>query len=173
MPEAAPPGRAAGWLQPVRPAHGARGLSVLSSERHRRDGLRLARVRLLTGAFTEDTTFEAADWRSSGVAFGQPILGGDNFRHNVRLVNRLRDEVARPMGLTVAQLALAWVVRNPSRHHGDGRRARARRDRRKRRRRAVQLSRARRGARSKRSWTSAAGRVDVFRPFRWAMEVWD
>ena len=68
---------------------------------------------LLTGAFTESTTFDEADWRSNGVAFGQPILGGDNFRHNVRLVNRLRDEVARPRGLTVAQLALAWVVRNP------------------------------------------------------------
>src|SRR5689334_6194381 len=58
---------------------------------------------LLTGAFTEDTTFEDADWRSNGVAFGQPILGGQNFRHNVRLVQRLRDEVAAPMGLTVAQ----------------------------------------------------------------------
>src|SRR5204863_4375074 len=68
---------------------------------------------LLTGAFTEDTTFDPADWRSMGVAFGQPILGGENFRHNVRLVNRLRDEVAKPRGLTVAQLALAWVVRNP------------------------------------------------------------
>src|SRR6185437_7784729 len=68
---------------------------------------------LLTGGFTEDTTFAAADWRAGGVAFGQPILGGDNFRHNVRLVNRLRDEVAAPKGLTVAQLALAWVVRNP------------------------------------------------------------
>src|SRR5258708_3422043 len=68
---------------------------------------------LLTGAFTEDTTFDAADWRANGVAFGQPILGGDNFRHNVRLVNRLLKEVARPRGLTVAQLALAWVVRHP------------------------------------------------------------
>ena len=47
------------------------------------------------------------------MAFGQPILGGDNFRHNVGLVNRLRDEVAAPKGLTVAQLALAWVLRNP------------------------------------------------------------
>src|SRR6202048_1417291 len=68
---------------------------------------------LLSGAFTEETTFEPADWRSNGVAFGQPILGGDNFRHNVSLVNRLRDEGAHPLALTVAQLALAWVVRNP------------------------------------------------------------
>ena len=68
---------------------------------------------LLTGAFTEDTTFEPSDWRAGGVAFGQPILGGDNFRHNVRLVQRLRDEVATPRGVTVAQLALAWVLHNP------------------------------------------------------------
>lgn len=68
---------------------------------------------LLTGAFTEETTFEANDWRAGGIAFGQPILGGDNFRGNVRLVNRLRDEVAVPKGVSVAQLALAWVLNNP------------------------------------------------------------
>jgi len=127
---------------------------------------------LLTGAFTEDTTFEAADWRSNGVAFGQPILRGENFRHNVALVNRLRDEVARPMGLTVAQLALAWVVRSPSvttamvgarvpaeieENVGAAR---------------VQLS-EHDVARIQDVMSSAAGRVDVFRPFRWAMEVWD
>jgi aryl-alcohol dehydrogenase-like predicted oxidoreductase len=127
---------------------------------------------LLTGAFTEDTTFEAADWRSNGVAFGQPILGGENFRHNVRLVNRLRDEVARPMGLTVAQLALAWVVRSPhvttamvgarvpaeiEENVGAAR---------------VQLS-GHDVTRIEEIMSSAAGRVDVFRPFRWAMEVWD
>lgn len=127
---------------------------------------------LLSGAFTEDTTFDAADWRSGGIAFGQPILGGDNFRHNVRLVNRLRDEVARPLGLTVAQLALAWVVRNSSvttamvgarvpaeieENVGAAR---------------VQLS-GHDVARIEEIMSSVAGRVDVFRPFRWAMEVWD
>ena len=75
---------------------------------------------LLTGGFTEDTTFDAADWRAGGVAFGQPILGGDNFRHNVRLVNRLRDEVAaRPdRGPAGARLGPA----QSGRHDGDGRR---------------------------------------------------
>src|SRR5260370_10834591 len=68
---------------------------------------------LLTGAFTEDTTFEAADWRARGVAFGQPILGGDNFKHNVRLVNPLRQGVATPRGPTVAQPALRWGVAQP------------------------------------------------------------
>jgi aryl-alcohol dehydrogenase-like predicted oxidoreductase len=126
---------------------------------------------LLTGAFTQDTTFDPSDWRSNGVAFGQPILGGDNFRHNVGLVDRLRSEVAQPKGLTVAQLALAWVVRNPI------------------------VSTAMVGARVPAEieenvgaatvalsdddvaqiediMSGVAGRVDVFRPFKWAMEVW-
>ena len=107
-----------------------------------------------------------------GVAFGQPILGGDNFRHNVRLVNRLREEVATPRGLTVAQLALAWVVRNPvvttamvgarvpaeiEENVGAAQ---------------VRLSAAD-AAQIEDIMADVAGRVDVFRPFRWAMEVWD
>ena len=126
---------------------------------------------LLTGGFSEDTTFEPADWRANGVAFGQPILRDDNFRHNVRLVNRLRDEVARPKGLTVAQLALAWVVRNPAvttamvgarvpaeieENVGAAN---------------VQLSEAD-VAQIESIMDQAAGRVDVFRPFSGAMEVW-
>jgi aryl-alcohol dehydrogenase-like predicted oxidoreductase len=127
---------------------------------------------LLTGAFTEDTTFEPTDWRSNGVAFGQPILGGDNFRANVRLVNRLKTEVAAPKGVTVAQLALAWVLHNPivttamvgarvpaeiEENVGATQ---------------VRLSDAE-VAEIERIMDQAAGRVDVFRPFRWAMEVWD
>ena len=126
---------------------------------------------LLTGGFSEDTTFEPADWRSNGVAFGQPILRADNFRHNVGLVNRLRDEVARPKGPTVAQLALAWVVRNPSvttamvgarvpaeieENVGAAN---------------VKLSEAD-VAEIESLMDQAAGRVDVFRPFSSAMEVW-
>jgi myo-inositol catabolism protein IolS len=126
---------------------------------------------LLTGAFTEDTTFEPNDWRANGIAFGQPILGGDNFRHNVRLVQRLRDEVAVPLGLTVAQLALAWVLRNPivstamvgarvpaeiEENVGAAR---------------VELSDAD-AARVEAIMDQAAGRVNVFRPFGWAMQVW-
>jgi aryl-alcohol dehydrogenase-like predicted oxidoreductase len=127
---------------------------------------------LLTGAFTEDTTFEPNDWRANGVAFGQPILGGDNFRHNVRLVQQLRDEVAVPLGLTVAQLALAWVVRNPivttamvgarvpaeiQENVGAAN---------------VELSDAD-AARIEAIMDDARGRINVFRPFGWAMRVWD
>lgn len=126
---------------------------------------------MLTGAFTEDTTFEPTDWRSNGVAFGQPILGGDNFRHNVGLVRRLRDEVAVPLGLTVAQLALAWVV-----HHSFvttamvGARVPA----------EIQENVGAANvslsdsdvARIEGIMDEARGRVNVFRPYAWAMQVW-
>jgi aryl-alcohol dehydrogenase-like predicted oxidoreductase len=127
---------------------------------------------LLTGGFTEDTTFQQPDWRAYGVAFGQPILGGDNFRHNVRLVNRLRDEIARPRGLSVAQLALAWVVRNPvvttalvgarvpaeiEENVGAT---------------TISLSEAE-VAEIESMMAQAAGQVSAFRPYSWAMEVWD
>lgn len=68
---------------------------------------------LLTGTFTSDTAFDAADWRSRGVFFGQPILKGDNFKHNVALVDRIKREVADPRGVPMPQLALAWVLSNP------------------------------------------------------------
>jgi len=126
---------------------------------------------LLTGAFDENTTFEGNDWRANGVAFGQPILGGDNFRHNVRLVQRLRDEIATPKGVSVAQLALAWVLGNPvvttsmvgarvpaeiEENIGAAQ---------------VQLSGEER-TRIEQLMSEAAGQVQVFRPFSWAMEVW-
>src|SRR5919106_133722 len=70
---------------------------------------------LLTGAFTTATTFDAArDWRGNGVAFGQPIFRGDNFRTNVGVVERLRREIAEPRGVSVSQLALAWVLGHPA-----------------------------------------------------------
>ncbi|MFN8522777.1 MAG: aldo/keto reductase [Chloroflexota bacterium] len=69
---------------------------------------------LLTGAFTPEHQFEAADWRARGIAFGQPILGGENFRKNVAVVERLKAEVAAPLGVPVSQVALAWVLRNPA-----------------------------------------------------------
>jgi myo-inositol catabolism protein IolS len=126
---------------------------------------------LLTGGFTEDTTFETSDWRAGGVAFGQPILGGDNFRHNVRLVNRLRDEVAVPKRLTVAQVALAWGLRNqtvttamvgarvPAEIEENVGAAQ------------VELSAAE-VAQIEAIMDQAHGKVNVFRPFKWAMEVW-
>jgi aryl-alcohol dehydrogenase-like predicted oxidoreductase len=70
---------------------------------------------LLTGSFTPTTTFDPArDWRGHGVAFGQPIFRGDNFKTNVGVVERLRQEIAAPRGISVSQLALAWVLGHPA-----------------------------------------------------------
>jgi aryl-alcohol dehydrogenase-like predicted oxidoreductase len=71
---------------------------------------------LLTGAFTAATTFgdPSRDWRGNGVAFGQPIFRGENFKRNVDVVERLRREVAEPRGVPVSQIALAWVLGHPA-----------------------------------------------------------
>jgi len=60
-------------------------------------------------------TFEAGkDWRAGGVAFGQPIFRGDNLKANVGVAERLRREIAEPRGVSLSQLALAWVLGNPA-----------------------------------------------------------
>jgi hypothetical protein len=68
---------------------------------------------LLTGTFTAATRFADPDWRAKGVAFGQPIFTAENLPRNVAVVDRLRREVAEPLGVSMSQLALAWVLRNP------------------------------------------------------------
>ncbi len=68
---------------------------------------------LLTGTFTAGTRFAEPDWRAKGFAFGQPIFTPENLPRNVAVVDRLRREVADPLGVSVSQLALAWVLRNP------------------------------------------------------------
>jgi aryl-alcohol dehydrogenase-like predicted oxidoreductase len=126
---------------------------------------------LLSGAFTYDTTFDPNDWRAGGVAFGQPIFRGDNFKANVDVADRLKREVAEPRGVPLSQLALAWVLGNPA------------------------LSTALVGARTPAEVeanvsgvelalnaaeratvdeiaTRAAGRIREFSPFRSAMEQW-
>ncbi|MFI5035322.1 MAG: aldo/keto reductase [Acidimicrobiales bacterium] len=67
---------------------------------------------LLTGAFTARTSFDADDWRSVGVVFGQPLLRAGNFQQNVAVVDRIGREIAAPRGVPVAQIALAWVLEN-------------------------------------------------------------
>jgi aryl-alcohol dehydrogenase-like predicted oxidoreductase len=71
---------------------------------------------LLTGAFTAATNFGEAsrDWRGGGVAFGQPIFRGENFKANVAVVERLKREVAEPRGVPLSQIALAWVLGHPA-----------------------------------------------------------
>jgi len=127
---------------------------------------------LLTGAFTAVTSFDAArDWRGHGVAFGQPIFRGDNFRTNVAIAERIRREIAQPRGVTLSQVALAWVLGHPAistalvgartpaevdaNHAGVD----------------LELSTAERGAIDA-ILAGAAGRVREFTPLLPAMQVW-
>ena len=68
---------------------------------------------LLTGAFTESTTFVDWDWRSSGSAFGLPLFEREQFLKELRVVDRLGAIAARHRK-SVALLAIAWVLDNPA-----------------------------------------------------------
>ncbi len=68
---------------------------------------------LLSGTMGPDTEFESDDWRRNLMAFGQPIFKGENFLRNLDKVEDLR-EIAADNDMTVAQLALAWVIGNPA-----------------------------------------------------------
>ena len=68
---------------------------------------------LLTGAFTDSTTFLDWDWRSSGRAFGLPLFRREPFLKELRVVGRLK-EIAARHGRSVAQLAIAWVLGHPA-----------------------------------------------------------
>jgi aryl-alcohol dehydrogenase-like predicted oxidoreductase len=63
---------------------------------------------LLAGHYTPQTTFSSDDWRSKN-----PVFQGESFARNLAVVERLK-EVARQQGITVAQLAVAWVLTNPA-----------------------------------------------------------
>ncbi len=67
---------------------------------------------LLAGAFTRETRFDATDWRASGMIFGQALLASGNFNRNLDVVDDLAAIAAR-IGLTLPQLALAWVLHDP------------------------------------------------------------
>jgi aryl-alcohol dehydrogenase-like predicted oxidoreductase len=63
---------------------------------------------LLGGHYTPQTKFAADDWRSKSGAFR-----GDGFKRNLAVVDRLK-AVAERQGISVAQLAIAWVLANPA-----------------------------------------------------------
>lgn len=62
---------------------------------------------LLGGKYDEDTTFVGADWRSRSSAFT-----GEVFAHNLEVVERLK-KFAFDRDLTVAQVAIGWVLAHP------------------------------------------------------------
>ncbi|MEV0232204.1 aldo/keto reductase [Nonomuraea sp. NPDC050786] len=63
---------------------------------------------LLSGALTEDTTFED-DWRGFAPAFR-----GEPYRKTIQVVDRLATFAAKELEATVAQLAVAWTLANPA-----------------------------------------------------------
>lgn len=67
---------------------------------------------LLTGTMTPETQFEDDDWRRSLIAFGQPLFKGDTFLENLRKADALK-EIAASRGVSIAQLALSWVISEP------------------------------------------------------------
>lgn len=67
---------------------------------------------LLTGTFTPETTFDAGDWRATGMIFRQPLFSPEHFPTNLAVVERLKEFAARK-GTTLPLLALAWVLANP------------------------------------------------------------
>jgi aryl-alcohol dehydrogenase-like predicted oxidoreductase len=62
---------------------------------------------LLAGAFTKHSTFAADDWRSKS-----PIFHGELFERNLAVVEHLK-RLAEQEGMSVAQLAIAWVLAQP------------------------------------------------------------
>jgi len=66
---------------------------------------------LLTGAFDEDTTFAADDWRS-----GAPFFKGDAYRRNLEVVRELGRFATEQLGVSVSRLAIAWTLANPAVH---------------------------------------------------------
>lgn len=64
---------------------------------------------LLTGKFTKERVAKLPDddWRRGSPLFYEPLLSG-----NLALVEKLRP-IAERSGRTVAQLAIAWVLRRP------------------------------------------------------------
>lgn len=67
---------------------------------------------LLTGTMT-GAAMGKGDWRSHGSFFGQPLLAPENLPANLRVVERL-GEIARALGVSLPELAVAWVLRKPS-----------------------------------------------------------
>ncbi len=65
---------------------------------------------LLSGRFTRETRLARDDWRAES-----DLFSGASFAHNLELVERLR-ELSQELGITVAQLAIAWTLANPAVH---------------------------------------------------------
>jgi aryl-alcohol dehydrogenase-like predicted oxidoreductase len=65
---------------------------------------------LLSGHFTSETRLARDDWRA-----GSDLFSGEAYERNLRIVERL-EELAGELGITVAQLAIAWTLAHPGVH---------------------------------------------------------
>ena len=105
------PGRdAAAAVPPVPARHRGRDPAVVPRAQRGRAGLQPARLGLLTGGMSPDTTFDDDDWRSQSEGFT-----GEKFHRNLGIVDELA-ELARSLGISVGQLAIAWTLANPAVH---------------------------------------------------------
>jgi aryl-alcohol dehydrogenase-like predicted oxidoreductase len=66
---------------------------------------------LLGGHLRSDTRFAAGDWRANSADFS-----GATFERNVTRVGELSAFAQRELGVSVAQLAVAWTLANPRVH---------------------------------------------------------
>ena len=69
---------------------------------------------LLTGAITAETRFDPDDWRSGGTGVGyyRRLFAPGKLERSLAVVDGMRP-VAQRLGITVGQLALAWVMAQP------------------------------------------------------------
>lgn len=70
---------------------------------------------LLTGVFDENTTFSDDDWRSGKHGmdhYYEPLFSPGNYEKKLAKVDALRP-IADRLGITLPQLALAWVFHQP------------------------------------------------------------
>ncbi len=68
---------------------------------------------LLSGKIAAETTFDRSDWRSGrgGVSYYEQMFAPGKIERSLAVVDGLRP-IAERLGITVAQLALAWTLRD-------------------------------------------------------------
>jgi aryl-alcohol dehydrogenase-like predicted oxidoreductase len=68
---------------------------------------------LLGGGWRSDTRFPAGDWRAKGTPMGLPLFTPEHLPQNVSVAEGLR-VIARTIGASLPQLAIAWALQNPA-----------------------------------------------------------
>lgn len=66
---------------------------------------------LLGGNLREDTHFHPSDWRGRS-----PMFMGETYRRNLKAARDLHRLATEELGVTLAQLAIAWTLANPAVH---------------------------------------------------------